>query len=162
MPQDRKQPNENDGSEKKQITLSQFFPTKKGFQKNKKKKHNQPNKKRDHFSTISSETTPPARTRSRTPTTDKLITPSQSIHSTARHKSKSTSQSGEKFARSSIHNKIEQNLVSNRDSGQDRKRPGQEITNPSFYCSKSGVAKLDFSQDSEKNSLQSLMGNDEK
>ena len=87
MPHDRKQPNENDGSEKKQITLSQFFPTTKGFKKNKKKKHNnQPNKKRDHSSTLSSETTPPVRTRSRTPTIDKVITPSQSIPSDARRK----------------------------------------------------------------------------
>ena len=88
MPQDRKQPNENDGSEKKS-TLSQFSPTTKCFKKNKKKNIIINQTKRGIILQLYHLNPPsPVSTRSRTLTTDKVTTPSQSIHSTALKKIK--------------------------------------------------------------------------
>ena len=152
MEQEPKSKDHNNGSLKKQVSLSQFFEKKHGhFAKKRKQTPNvQSTRKRINPKQTSSTTRPSTLTRSRIPKSDTLMTPIQSIYSTAEKKSQAQVQQGTKFARSSLHNRDKKGSVSNQASDLDRKHPGPEVKNPSFYCTKTGVEKLDFSQESKQ------------
>ena len=114
MEQEPKSKDDNDGSLKKQVSLSQFFEKKRGrFAKKRKQTPNvQSTRKRINPKQTSSNTCPSTLTRSRIPKSDTLMTPIQSIHSTASKKSQAQVHQGNFFARSSLHNRNKKGSVS--------------------------------------------------